>query len=546
MKHILLLSVLCGMSLTFVNGNVSAQNETNTVLASNNVLSVKGVSLTANDVENFKNFEIEANETGSYNAQFWVLPAKYGDGSFTKFNVYVNNVFAGMITPQKDNWQSLPLDGGKALRLNKGNNIVSISTNAPETPNVESIRISKNANAAAFSSTEYDNYLSKAMSPNVNGVASLSDTEPAAIENGMIIRHNIPLKYSFFQTYEFTEGQEIFITASSQTEHSIDMFFYGTKYQNFNVSDTAILIASKHIGHTPSSPQSEEDFITGRAKYTYTPAAPEEIQGINWRSPSELTLNTPQAHVSTMLVTIPKTGYYMIKIRSTQNRTLGVADVNVNGDYFYENVPIYYYKVDCEMPAGTKYGALAMSNNNGDDPMLFVEGGGSFKIVGYNDDAPAEPRQDYNLRYNDSYVGQVYFFPTKALHVCSYSSKDPESACTIIGRIPDYYESQEAPKAIANARKNETEKTSGNLFLEESVSISPKAAELSSSVTISSNDMIKKIQVFNMSGVKIADCTVNDYSSNIRLSEMNINNNGIYIVNVETENGTISQKITAY
>ena len=50
----------------------------------------------------------------------------------------------------------------------------------------------------------------------------------------------------------------------------------------------------------------------------------------------------------------------------------------------------------------------------------------------------------------------------------------------------------------------------------------------------------------NMSGVKIADCTVNDYSSNIRLSEMNINNNGIYIVNVETENGTISQKITAY
>lgn len=132
------------------------------------------------------------------------------------------------------------------------------------------------------------------------------------------------------------------------------------------------------------------------------------------------------------------------------------------------------------------------------------------------------------------------------MHVCSYSSKDPESACTIIGRIPDYYESQEAPKAIANARKNETEKTSGNLFLEESVSISPKAAELSSSVTISSNDMIKKIQVFNMSGVKIADCTVNDYSSNIRLSEMNINNNGIYIVNVETENGTISQKITAY
>ena len=87
MKHIILLSVLCGMFLTFVNDNVSAQNETNTVLASNNVLSVKGMSLTANDVENFKNFEIEANEAGSYNAQFWVLPAKYDNGSFTKFNV---------------------------------------------------------------------------------------------------------------------------------------------------------------------------------------------------------------------------------------------------------------------------------------------------------------------------------------------------------------------------------------------------------------------------------------------------------------------------
>lgn len=546
MKHIILLSVLCGMFLTFVNDNVSAQNETNTVLASNNVLSVKGMSLTANDVENFKNFEIEANEAGSYNAQFWVLPAKYDNGSFTKFNVYVNDVFAGAITPQKGNWQSLPLDGGKALKLNRGDNVVSISTNAPETPNVESIRVSKNANAATFSSTGYDNYLSKAMSPNIDAIASQSDIEPAAIENGMMIRQNIPLKYSFFQTYEFTEGQEIFITASSRTEHSIDFFFYGTNYQNLGVSDTAILVVPKHISRTPSNPQSEGDFVIGRAKYIYTPATPEEIQGLNWRSPSELTLNTPQAHVSTMLVTIPKTGYYMVKLRSTQNKVLGVADVNVNGDYFYENVPIYYSKVDCEMPAGTKYGALAMSYNNGDDPMLFVEGAGSYKIVGYNDDAPAKPRQDYDLRYNDSYVGQTYFFPTKALHVCNYSSEAPESACTVIGRIPDYYESQEAPKAIANARKSETGNTSGNLFLEESVSISPKAAELSSSVTVSSNNMIKKIQVFDMSGIKIADCTVNDYSSNIRLSEMNINNRGIYIVSVETDNGTTSLKITAY
>lgn len=558
MERTLLLSMICAFFVTFATLSINAQGSTNDVLASNNVLSIKSVSESTNTVENFRNFEIEVNESGNYYAQFWLQPAKYANGSYTTFKVYVNDELVGTIKPTKGNWQSASIDKKSTLKLNSGNNVISIATNAPEFPDVESVRLSKNAGVAAFSSKAYDSYLESATkSKGIPKIESYEETDATTFgatpySAGMTVRQNIPLKYSFYKTFSFTAGQEIFITSSSHVEHAIDIFYYGK--QKTMQSDTTHLrpyIPTKTsvsqystinppyiIDSTILKPMRPVKFVT-----LYTPATSEEIQGLNWKGVSEKAVNSSNIYVATIRLTIPKSGIYMIKLRSANDRVLSIADLNVNGLYYYENVPIYYARIDCVMPAdGNSYAALTMCNNQGiDDPLLFVEGSVGGRIVGYNDDAPSQIKQYFDLDAWDSYLRQVYRVKTTSLHVSSYSSSKPESKCIVMGGISEEAEASGKSMISPRTKTNETIERS-NIKNENTILISPKSPEILSSINISSQEKINAIQVYNMSGVKTATYTVNDNRTTIPLSELNINSSGLYIFSIETEDGYTSQQ----
>lgn len=558
MERTLLLSMMCAFFVTFATLSINAQGSTNDVLASNNVLSIKSVSESTNTVENFRNFEIEVNESGNYYAQFWLQPAKYANGSYTTFKVYVNDELVGTIKPTKGNWQSASIDKKSTLKLNSGNNVISIATNAPEFPDVESVRLSKDAGVAAFSSKAYDSYLESATkSKGIPKIESYEETDATTFgatpySAGMTVRQNIPLKYSFYKTFSFTAGQEIFITSSSHVEHAIDIFYYGK--QKTMQSDTTHLrpyIPTKTsvsqystinppyiIDSTILKPMRPVKFVT-----LYTPATSEEIQGLNWKGVSEKAVNSSNIYVATIRLTIPKSGIYMIKLRSANDRVLSIADLNVNGLYYYENVPIYYARIDCVMPAdGNSYAALTMCNNQGiDDPLLFVEGSVGGRIVGYNDDAPSQIKQYFDLDAWDSYLRQVYRVKTTSLHVSSYSSSKPESKCIVMGGISEEAEASGKSMISPRTKTNETIERS-NIKNENTILISPKSPEILSSINISSQEKINAIQVYNMSGVKTATYTVNDNRTTIPLSELNINSSGLYIFSIETEDGYTSQQ----
>lgn len=549
---------MCAFFVTFATLSINAQGSTNDVLASNNVLSIKSVSESTNTVENFRNFEIEVNESGNYYAQFWLQPAKYANGSYTTFKVYVNDELVGTIKPTKGNWQSASIDKKSTLKLNSGNNVISIATNAPEFPDVESVRLSKDAGVAAFSSKAYDSYLESATkSKGIPKIESYEETDATTFgatpySAGMTVRQNIPLKYSFYKTFSFTAGQEIFITSSSHVEHAIDIFYYGK--QKTMQSDTTHLrpyIPTKTsvsqystinppyiIDSTILKPMRPVKFVT-----LYTPATSEEIQGLNWKGVSEKAVNSSNIYVATIRLTIPKSGIYMIKLRSANDRVLSIADLNVNGLYYYENVPIYYARIDCVMPAdGNSYAALTMCNNQGiDDPLLFVEGSVGGRIVGYNDDAPSQIKQYFDLDAWDSYLRQVYRVKTTSLHVSSYSSSKPESKCIVMGGISEEAEASGKSMISPRTKTNETIERS-NIKNENTILISPKSPEILSSINISSQEKINAIQVYNMSGVKTATYTVNDNRTTIPLSELNINSSGLYIFSIETEDGYTSQQ----
>lgn len=525
----LVLSFICAFMATLA----IAQESATKVLTANNVVSASSSFEATKGTENFINFEVEAMEAGDYYAEFWLLPAEYADGSFTTFKVYVNFKYVGSITTDRGNWQTAAVDDLPALKLNSGKNYISVSTEAPECPQVETVRLSKSAQAAKISSAEYDAYLEKAI--NSDGtpetVASITPMSATIEEGGTII----PLRYSFYKDFYFEKDQEIFITSSSNIAHDIDLFItHVAGGQTGNIDLPTSDFPQVSIGDNPPI-----DLIPLRF------ANPDEQQGINWIGESEKAVNDPNTYVATIRATIPKSGKYMIKLRSADKNVIGHADLNVNGTYFYNSAPMFYSYIDCEMPAdGNNYVSYAKANihNESCDPMLFVESKLGDKVVAYDNGLKLvfTEQQKWGLKDKDAFINRVYKFPTKRLHVSN--SKSVVSLayfCTVKGGI--LYPDNEINAAQAPARDKET--TNAISGFGDLVTITPEVPDVSTSITISSKERIKKVEAYTLSGTKTADHDINSYSATIPLQELGINSNGLYIISVETESGKVSQKM---
>ena len=481
-------------------------------------------------------------EAGDYYAEFWLLPAEYADGSFTTFKVYVNFKYVGSITTDKGNWQAATVDDLPALKLNSGKNYVSVSTEAPECPQVETVRLSKSAQAAKISSAEYDAYLEKAINSDgtPENVASIT---PMSTSNGVnpVIVNNVPLRYSFYKTFNFEKDQEIFISSSSELPHNIDMFFYGKEIRPVVVGPRSIPLDSVDLPQVDLYP---DDGETTPGIILIMPASSDEIQGLNWQGVSQKSVNNQNIHVATIKITIPKTGIYMVKLRTADNLVMGKADLNVNGTYFYKNAPMYYARIECEMPADGKYYAAYAKSFNPDqqDPMLFVESKTNRNIVGYNDNylyIAVNQTSHLDLSKNDSYLYQKYKFPTKFIHISSKTGLfSINSQCTVGGGFSDDNNASYSPAKSDSQSKNNSSIEIGN-----TISVTPQSPNLSTPIKISAKERINKVETYTLSGAKIAERNINNYSATIPLQELGINSNGMYIINVETENGQMSQKM---
>ena len=113
-----------------------------------NATSPKGIeaedlSLAEEPDLNFKSFEVNVSEAGIYYAEFWLLPAEYADGSYTKFHVYANGNLIGHINPTKGNWQAIRIDENETVNLKRGVNIIKIGVPSPEMPTVETIKLAR-------------------------------------------------------------------------------------------------------------------------------------------------------------------------------------------------------------------------------------------------------------------------------------------------------------------------------------------------------------------------------------------------------------------
>lgn len=550
MRKQCLLMIAAGIVLATVNAPTAvAQEFAGVEISPTSTLPITGVTEATDGNYNFKSFEVEASEAGAYYTEFWLLPSKYANNSYSSFMIYVNDNYIGSITPTVGNWQAVRVDGHETIDLSEGTNVITIATQAPEFPEVETIKAALNDADATFSSDAYEEYLEDAAAgvtydiPEDDGM-----TVYASDAAGVLPAHfsNVPLNYTFYKTFSFTKDQEIFITTSSTALHKIDVVYYGSEPKfiyNPRIVRPIDPINPGIINPTSSNSSVLNPGITqpyAKLSLPYTRASSEEMQGLSWVFPSQKTLNSSM-QIATARVKIPKSGQYLVRVRHAVNGGSALADVNVNGAYYYENTPITLSHKSCVIPAdGNYYATFTCCNNFGtDDPYLFIHGGGCDKIVGFNDDAPSAKREQYNLSAWDSYISQKYLMKTSGISVSNYSSSKPVSRCNIVAGI-----SNGVAQSIAKARAkgSNTAGGSGLSITDESVLINVPA-NISGSFSIYAPEKIQKISVYGLAGNCIGFVNGKESCLNIAASALNITQPGVYCICVETSNGITSKKV---
>ncbi len=525
--------IVVGIVLATVNApTIVAQEVAGVEISPVSTLPIKRVTEATDGNYNFKSFEVEASEAGAYYTEFWLLPTKYANNRYSTFMIYLNENYIGTINPTVGNWQAVRVDGHETFDLTEGTNVITIATLAPEFPEVETLKVALNDADATFSSEEYEEYLEDAAAgvtydiPEDDGMTMYASD---ATSVGPAHFSNVPLNYTFYKTFSFTQDQEIFITTSSLVSHKIDIVYYGSAPRVIvnpgilrpinpgiiNPTNTDIAIGNQ---------VTIQPYPEVKLRLLYTPATSEEMQGLSWVFPSQKTLNSSM-QVATARVKIPKSGQYLVRVRHAISGYSSIADVNVNGAYYYENTPITHSYVECTIPAdGNYYATFTCCNNFGtDDPYLFIQGGGCDKIVGFNDDAPSAKKEQYNLSAWDSYISQKYLMKTSGISVSNYSSSKPTSRCNIVARI-----SEEAAQSVAKARAKEsnTAGVSGLSITNESVQITVPD-NISGSFSIYALENIQKVSVYGLAGNCIGSVNGNEPCANIPASSLNITQPGI-------------------
>ena len=549
MKRKSLILAVAGIMLATANAPAAQAHEVSGVGNSRSSSPPASVSKALTDGRyNFRHFEVEASEAGEYYTEFWLLPAGLADKSYSTFNVYVNDSYVGDIKPSTGNWQASHVNGHEALNLSKGKNVITVVTPAPLVPEVESIKVAKNYSDAKFSSEAYGNYLDKAKAgiaydiPETNGTAMYTTDSDDSGQEDLL---DIPLNYTFYTVFSFTKGEEIFITSSSASAHKLDMVYYGHdkpievpiigNTNNYGSSTEASvgLGVGEVVPDLPTIPRKPQQ------PAWFVPATSEEMQGLGFVYPSQKAENSSM-QVASAIMTIPKTGKYLVRVRHLENGGTGVADVNVNGEYFYENVPITLSYRDFTIPAdGSTYAVYTLSDNfSTDDPYLFIHGGRCDKIVGYNDDTPKAMRDRLCISTYDSYISQRYLMKTSGISVSNYSSYEPESSCCIFWGVASGTV-QSASKM--RAKRGDTTATSAPSIDTSIRIISPQ--NVNGILSVTANEDIQKISVYGLAGNCLGSFNCDESNVSLPASSLNMSQPGIYVISVETTAGVTSQKI---
>lgn len=349
------------------------------------------------EAQTFTTFEVEAPASGLHYANFWVLGTKKADGTLSVYKVMVNNELQDdVLAPVSNDWQAIGLKKSSKVFLRKGKNTISIVGTAPDVPEVEFVRLSKDLGNSTISSQNYNDY--KVELKTLSHENALSNVEPSLnfcgrdtlaiplFAKARSVSYDSPLydfeyirnckiKYSFFKTVSFQRGQQIFIATNGidNYDHVLELF-------------------------SANNPE----------RYT-------------WNAHSN------NQCLASLNVNIPETGLYYVRVRSWLNATSGLANVNINGENYYSNVPLFSLGIVCNQGTDQVYNTFVCSK--GGDPMVWIESyGNPSGIIAYNDDYQGNGDFDWGRWAR---INKKYSVAGNAVLLSQYSSYQPEVLCNV-------------------------------------------------------------------------------------------------------------------
>ncbi len=484
-------------------------------------LPVKDVGFATDGIYNYKTFCVEAPAERDYYTQLWLLPARYADNKYTPFYIFVNGEYADCITMRSGNWQVAEPDGDGRLHLIEGINYISVATRAPEAPDVETIKVAEYYRNAAISSLAYDEYLAKAMKNNNPGTL-------AGPQKSYQYFDKVHLVYSFYKRYYIPKGRTLIINTSSKVPHDVDVIFYG--YSKIKMPELEVPFytvplktsQAEKIIPVPTDP-AKIDFFTNT----------EKMQGYNWKGVSEKSDKTGMQTLK-LQMSAPEEGHYLIRFRSRENEQAGTINVNINGKYFFDSVPVNYVYKDVEFKSdNSEYSASTITEvADNVDPILFIHGNDGDRVVAFNDDVKYEYSDENKY---DSYIKQKFRIPTTRISLSNMNSLIPDNIYTtlIAGSVDAY---SRKPKKAATASVSEPAEKHSNIRIS-------NIATNDSPIIISSNKPIINVSVYSLIGRQLYSASFNSCIVEIPTSAMKMPGAGIFIVNASADDETSSKKV---
>lgn len=344
-------------------------------------------------------FAIDVPVSGLYYANFWMFPTKLKDGSYAKYSVAVNgDILGDKIIPSKGDWHDITMSNNEKILLSEGLNHIAVIGTVPDIPNVEHVKLSSILAKASIDATKYENYKavieqSSFKNTKRNSIVPIDTfsvidvidsskfvvSRTSAAEDPLYNYEyalRLDIKYTFYKKLHFTEGEQVNITTNGVNDfaHVLELFSSTSSFEN------------------------------------------------SWSCKSN------GSCIASLNITIPITGNYYVRVRSYQNGHSGLCNLNVNGENFYENIPVYSVGIRCLQPARKYYNTFTCNNTT--NPMLWIEEGSNFPgtIYAFNDNYSRPGCFDWgtNARIVRSYRRDVH-----AVLLSTSKSSNPTGKCDL-------------------------------------------------------------------------------------------------------------------
>ncbi len=331
------------------------------------------------------------------------------------------------------------LDEDKPVELKSGSHVIEICSKERVTPMVETIKLTTETIDIDEFSADYDSYLDNALKRSAEFAdkeiecalrqeSKLKNKTKNTINAGTVLSAELPLKYSFFTIKSFKKGDDVTITSASTIPHIIDVEIYGNPptgviMKNSDVTEREGNNVESGIGVYP--PITTDPIHTAKVHIFCSATTPEEGQGLGWYFPAEkITRNNFKALGK---VKITQDGFYLIRLRATDDMYEAIADISIGTEEFYDDVPVSVSEYYCNMLSnGKSYTVTASSNYYYGDAMLFVRGADADRLVGFNDDTSEPDKKQFGLGPLDACLSRKYLIETSCIDITNYSSIDPD------------------------------------------------------------------------------------------------------------------------